>query len=284
MRLVPSHTWIRAVICAYIARFTAVAAASAVLGLTLLLAAPLYAEDDAVYRAFTDAPKFSNDRFSLEPSYFIFGVPNTKFQLAFIYQFSSRADFYFGYSQLVVWDLNGYQAPLRDINCHPYLYYKFNLDYGIVRSVDLGVWEHNSNLKGGSPDHRGWDRSYIKINTYASFGNLGVMMNFKFFALYRLDRNNRGIDNYMGFWEISGLASYYADLYLFDQVDLSVKLYAGSRYGYLLHKGALELGVSFKISGNPAHVYFQYYNGYNEYLLEYRMHHVAIRYGFLVYL
>lgn len=257
--------------------------ASLLIALFLFIGAAVAVETDH-YETYKSVPLASKDRFNLVPSYFIFGPPYAKFQIGWIYRFSSAVPLYLGYGQLVIWNLKGYQSPMIDINCMPQFYYKFTLDYGIVRSVDLGIWDHNSNLRGGELAHRGWDRSYIKVNTFASFWRFGLATSFKFFTLYRLDRYNRGIDDYLGIWEMNGSLAFYYDLGIFETIELSFRIFAGGKYSCLLTRGGQEIGLTFKFKGNPAHIYLQFYQGYCEYLLDFNRRQLAIRYGALFYL
>jgi phospholipase A1 len=81
--------------------------------------------------------------------------------------FRSRANMFFGYTQLALWQLydRDNSAPFRDINHEPEIFLSFDqandLGFAILRKVDFGV-SHQSN--GTTyPDSRSWNRAYARL-------------------------------------------------------------------------------------------------------------------------
>jgi outer membrane phospholipase A len=182
------------------------------------------------------------------------------------------------------WDIGKDSSPFKDVNYNPELFYRLlTPDAGILKSVDIGIYEHKSNGLAGDSS-RAWSRSYIKFNTTSSFYKWTFNWDTKIFGLYNfsLDDTNRDIWDYMGFWETKIYFVNFFDLQdLIDRAQLYLSFFSGGKYSQHISKGGQELGFKFRLGWGKFYpfVFFQAYHGYNESLLDYNKEYWAYRLG-----
>jgi phospholipase A1 len=214
--------------------------------------------------------------------YFIFGSPNSKIQISFKYRFINNLDLYLAYTQVMFWDLGQESSPFKDVNYNPDLFYRLKLNVGMFKSLDFGFFDHKSNGRDGE-NTRTFNRSYLRLNMKSRFNkNWSFRFVNKFYTIYRLDDTNIDIREYMGFWEgkISIVNNY--DDFL-DRAEVYFRMFSGGRDSSLISKGAKEVGISVRLGYGKFFplIFFQYYDGYVESLLEYNQYHKSYRIGIL---
>ena len=192
-------------------------------------------------------------------------------------------DVWFAYTQLSFWQIynTAFSAPFRDLNYEPELLVNFRTDYEVLgfkgRFINVG-FNHQSNGRS-SPLSRSWNR--IVANIGLERNNLGLQLK----TWYRLPENgNNNDDNpdmtrYMGYGEL--LTTYYWEKQRFAimlrnnlrqnnlgavQLDWSIPPITLGHLllGSFLSKPTLEKYLTDKFS-----LYFQYFNGYGEGLIDY---------------
>jgi phospholipase A1/A2 len=214
--------------------------------------------------------------------YFIYGEPNTKVQISLKVKLMGNADLFLGYTQTMFWDLGHESSPFRDVDYNPELFYRFNTpSAGILKSIDLGIYEHRSNGRSGA-DSRAWSRNYLKFNTVSHFYKWTFNWDTKIFALYSLDPTNRDISDYTGFWETKIYFVNFFDLKdLVDRAQLYFSFFSGGKFSQSISKGGQELGFKVRLGGGrfTPSVFAQLYHGYNESLLDYKQDYFAYRLG-----
>jgi phospholipase A1/A2 len=216
--------------------------------------------------------------------YFITGQPNTKVQISLKYKLFSRADLFIAYTQLMFWNIKEESSPFKDVNYNPELFYRIHTrDSGILKSIDIGIYEHKSNGRSGA-DSRAWSRSYVKFNTTSQFNKWTFNWDTKVFALYKfsLDKTNMDIGEYMGFWETKvSLVNFFNLTEFIDRATLYFAFFSGGKLSESISKGGQELGFKLRLGGgrfNPS-LFVQLYHGYNESLLEYNKEFWSYRLG-----
>lgn len=218
-----------------------------------------------------------------QPLYFAVGNPDSKAQLSFKHRIVKKQPIYFGYSQIIFWDLGGDSKPFKDATYNPEFFYthNFHQDYGILRSIDFGFWEHNSNGKDGAAS-RSFNRSYIRANFELEYEKWILRFSTKLGYIYSLDRTNKDIQD-----NISPLELKISLVELFrgvlDKSEFHIRFFPGGKYADRFDKGGFELGLSFRLGGLdliPA-FYMQYFNGFAESLINYDERVNEFRAGFI---
>jgi len=230
-------------------------------------------------------PSDSEDRIARHKDiYFIYGDPNTKVQISLKFKLFSKNNLFLAYTQTMFWDLAKNSSPFKDVDYNPELFYRINLpNSGILKSIDIGLFEHKSNGEPGL-DSRAWNRSYVKFNTVSRFYKWTFNWDTKVFALYRfgLDKTNQDIGYYMGFWETKIYFVNFFDLNDFiDRAQLYFSFFSGGEISQCISKGGQELGLKIRIGGGKFNPFFfvQLYHGYNESLLDYNKESFSYRFG-----
>jgi phospholipase A1/A2 len=216
------------------------------------------------------------------PLYFAFGDPLSKVQMSLKHRLVRKQPFYFGFTQIMFWDLGEDSKPFRDTTYNPEFFYTypFEKDY-FINSVDLGVWEHNSNGKDG-PASRSFERAYVKINFDAEFQEWAILYSIKLGYLYGLDRTNEDIQEYISPLELQATLVGLLRGKL-DKSALTLRYFPGGKYADDWDQGGFEVGLSFRWGGLdiiPA-FYIQYFNGYAESLVNYNERVNEFRAGFI---
>lgn len=93
----------------------------------------------------------------------------TKIQLSLKIRIIQDQNLYFGYTQLMLWELERPDPYFSDVNYNPEFFYRFHLADRNTRWLDIGPFEHESNGKGGI-DERSWDRTYIRYHDERALG------------------------------------------------------------------------------------------------------------------
>ncbi len=218
-----------------------------------------------------------------KPSYFLYGNPDSKLQLSFKLQLLERWKFYFGYTQLMFWELREDSKPFRDLNFNPEIFYRYQKSEDADWHVDLGIWDHESNGRSGE-ESRSWDRSFVRYSfklRNAKSPELFFDTKLWFAPTKSFDTTNNDIQRYRGFWEINVTATNFLGGY-FDRHDLSFRLYPGGPSGSDPTRGGQELTFRFIGAFKPLALpmlTLQLFNGYGENLLDYRNRRTMFRVG-----
>ena len=235
-----------------------------------------------------EANKESKDPYShfspYKANYLIFGNMDdqVKAQLSFRYETIRKTGIFLGYTQTMFWKLYDKSCPFAEINYNPEIFWNFgdNLNY-----IQLGVYEHKSNGKGGL-ESRGWNRSYVQfqVSTGDSF-NMGV--NVKGFYIWDKADENKDIDGYSGYYEAKiffrSLKFSIGDL--IDKEELYVRGGTGSaHFGFDYKKGWIEVGLKFRVLFKllKPSLFVQGFYGYGESLIDYNKKDFSLRAGFML--
>jgi phospholipase A1 len=225
----------------------------------------------------------------------------SKFQISISYRmflWTKRADttgLYFAYTQKSLWDLLNYRksSPFIESNYSPEFFYKFDLENRTVLGINFerltyiraGLWEHESNGLDDTrgPDSRSWDRGYLELEYLLAGRYLSVVP--KFWWIYHAGGENSDIARYLGYGQIT-LRSV---IPVGDVLDLGLTAAARKGTSPDAKKGSLEFTVvlgSFRYhyrEGDtvvPMGLYFQFFTGYGETLLQYNRTNRVFRAGF----
>ncbi|MDY6933042.1 MAG: phospholipase A [Spirochaetota bacterium] len=218
------------------------------------------------------------------PMYFVDGHPNAKVLMSFKYQFIESFNLFFGYNQFMFWDIHEKSRPFRDINFNPHLFYHIPIDWGLLDSVQLGIYEHKSNGKD-EYDSRSYDSNYLKIIMGKVGKNYILRLTFHPYVLYQLDKTNRNIREYMGWWEADLVAGWLFSG-SFEAIALYTRIFAGGVEGTDFSKGGQEALFIIRLNILGAHpaICLQFYHGYAESQLEYDKNETAYRIGLMLYI
>lgn len=214
-----------------------------------------------------------------KPTYFLLGSLDTKIELSFKGQLIEQTPLFFGYSQLMFWELFQPSAPFSDIDYNPELFYRGFYFSDKKAWIDFGLFEHESNGKGGE-DSRSWNRAYLR---YSDLWKLGerVSMNttVKAWVPYAA-ADNPDIAKYRGLAEFTVSFTGFLGR-VFDRDDLIFRFYlGGATYINPLQGGQ---GLTLRVKSGPRKflplTVIQLFHGYGENLLNYRDNRTAIRAG-----
>jgi phospholipase A1 len=215
-------------------------------------------------------------------NYFISGRPDTKVQLSFKMRIVHDFDLFFAYTQTMFWDLfTKDSSPFTDLNYNPDLFYRWYLENGMFKGIDLG-FEHRSNGRD-QLDSRSWNRSYVTARTEFHIGPKRAEWNSKFYYFSQLDSTNQDIPYQLGFIETSLAVK---DLFpsFLREAEIQLTITPGGTFELSNIRGSQELGFRFRLpvkSFDPF-IYFQLYNGFNESLLFYKENRTTYRIGFAI--
>ncbi|MDH5181535.1 MAG: phospholipase A [Gammaproteobacteria bacterium] len=201
-----------------------------------------------------------------------------KFQISFKSQIMTGYDrqlrLYAAYTQLSLWQMfNSHQSsPFRESNYEPELMLYWLIDqplYGdwSLELINFGIWKHQSN---GQPEatSRSWDRNYVQL-TFANhpfyFDVIAwhrITEPLKAFPGDPIGDDNPDIEKYLGHGE------------------LRLMYHTGRSMIGIMHRNSLgnthrktwELSYSLPVDDrNRLRVYFQYFKGYGESLIDYNV-------------
>jgi phospholipase A1 len=242
------------------------------------IANPLLEEKD-IYKAIQTQ---DNDRiFRHKPVYFAYSNPLTKVQLSFRSALVDDVPIFFGYTQVIFWELGADSKPFLDATYNPEFFYRWNINRDKLKVLDFGIWEHNSNGKGGN-DSRSFDQSYVRASYAFETKNWVTALTGKLSYIYNYDDTNSDIESYIGPLEL-GLR--FTQLYtgIVDKSEFTLTAHPGGKFATNWDKGGYEATYSFRLGGVrvvPA-FYIQYYTGYGETLLTYNKRQDQYRFGLL---
>lgn len=204
------------------------------------------------------------------PFYFAYGRPTSKLQISFKSPVVRNFPLYFGYTQFMFWELEEKSKPFRDFTYNPELFYRFGTDnLGWLKSIDFGLYGHNSNGKKG-PDTRSLDKHYVRFNFDREGRRWVTRFGAQLSYLYAFDEENADIQEYIGPLSLSVSFIQLFNSWV-DKSEVSLSASPGGKFAQKWERGGYQLSWSFrfgKFDLVPA-FYLQYYNGYAETLLNY---------------
>lgn len=219
--------------------------------------------------------------FSHKPVYFAYGDPYTKVQLSFRSALVEKVPLYFGYTQVIFWELKTESKPFLDATYNPEFLYRFAIKDGPLKSADIGIWEHQSNGKAGQ-DSRSFDQAYVRGNYVFETKRWMIEISGKLSYIYNNDETNADILTYFGPLD---LQIKFVQLYsgIIDKGELSFKAHPAGKYANRWPDGGYELSYNFRLGGVKIvpSFYIQYFTGYGETLLTYNKKENQFRAGLL---
>ncbi|WP_413560620.1 phospholipase A [Bdellovibrio sp. HCB209] len=216
-----------------------------------------------------------------KPIYFAYGDPTAKLQFSFRVPLFDQFGLNFAYSQIIFWELQEESKPFLDATYNPEIFYRVKYDKPVIRSIDYGAWEHNSNGKAGD-ESRSYDQSYIRANWAFESKSWVIQTSAKAKYIWSVDETNRDVNDYIGPWELEFKFIQLFDS-IFDQLEAVVNVNPGGKWGTEFDKGGYQLSFNFHLGGLkvvPA-FYLQYYHGYAETLVNYDQSVDEVRAGFM---
>ncbi len=238
---------------------------------------------DSIRRDFRDQPYFG----LYKDNYFIFGPPvgpkankhntNIKFQISIAQRLTNATlpwgtYMYLFYSQKCFWNVLENSMPMTDLNFNPGigLTKPIFVKNRYVGKVSLIV-EHESNGRDSI-----WSRSWNKVSLAANViidPNLSVAG--KVWIPIVDGENNRDILKYCGIYQVSVQA-------MSNNRKFSGALTLVKRKGWNFNYNTiLELAYRFSRKSNQ-YFFLQYYNGYGEGLLDYKVWKSQVRVGIVI--
>jgi outer membrane phospholipase A len=217
---------------------------------------------------------------SYKPIYFLMGNPYTKIELSFKTQIVRALPVYFGYTQLMMWDLFIHSPFFYDLNYNPLAWYRINFDVSSEQWLDLIPWEHESNGKGGLLE-RAWDRTGVAYHQRLALGEeTKLYASVKAWVPFHYNPNNEDLAQYRGVWQLDlTLSDFMGSMFEFS--DLIFTLYPGGDYYTNPIRGGQELTLRLKSVYREFMPLFvaQIFHGYGEYLQDYQDEHWGFRIG-----
>jgi len=255
----------------------------------LFLTAPLLANEKApvVYKEnyllpYTFSTNLSDGRqqketkfqISLQGSVFSYDDENTDLSLML------------GYSQKSFWQIFDEMdsRPFRENNYNPevFLYIHRISNFDTIR-FKLGLLEHESNGREKGPYTRSWNRSYIE----PVYSDEKLKVQLKIWNQWdeKLCSNNEQysvecdenpeIVNFYGHGELR--------VKYVDPEWKQLKIGVMTRRNFGQEKGAIQIDVSLNVFKQDLFLYFQYWNGYGESLIDYNVHITKHGLGFMFF-
>ncbi len=216
---------------------------------------------------------------TLGRTYFGMGDSHTPIKAEFVWekQFFDNLPLHMAYHQKTLWDVNSGSSPVLDTNYNPMLYYALGDFMGW--ETTLGILEHLSNGQTGDRS-RGINMSFINFFRTLKFGSQAFELGLKFYVSYKKDNGSPDIVDYEGIWK--GSLNILNPLRFMTSLEnnLELRVAPGGTWGQKFENGNFE--ASFKIfpsSKARFSIYSQFFTGRNEYLLDYKVYHRAIRLG-----
>lgn len=239
---------------------------------------------DSVRRAFDNGPYFT----LYKDNYFIFGTDvghqrpsrtntNIKFQISISQRLTKsvlpwHTYLYLFYSQKCFWNVLEESMPMTDLNFNPGIGLAKPL---FVKNRFVGkmmlMLEHESNGKDG-PASRSWNKVTLGANVMI---DPTLMVHGKVWLPIIDGQNNKDILDYCGIYQM-GL-SYMAPNKRFGASVVLVK-----RRGWKLNYNTI-VELNYRIFNRENQYFFlQYYNGYGEGLLDYKVYKSQLRVGIVI--
>lgn len=216
-----------------------------------------------------------------KPNYFLMGQPDTKIELSLKIPLIQDQNLYFGYTQLMKWELVRNDPYFADINYNPEIFYRFKIHGSSTTWLDIGPYDHESNGKGGSQE-RAWNRTYARYHDeWALGGRLVLRAELQAWVPYAYNSANRNLPDYRGVYETNVMLSGFLGR-LYDVDDLILRLYPGGPSNVDPTRGGQELTVRLRAAARkkfmPVGV-MQVFHGYAESMLDYRHSYWGWRVG-----
>lgn len=215
-------------------------------------------------------------------TYFIFGVEDLKLQFSFKYRLAKSVPVYFAYTQLMFWEIYDQSKPFGDVNYRPEVFYRWvESESSSFKTIDTG-YMHTSNGED-KDDSRSLDRIFVRTNYLTKFKRHLVNTNLMVFGIFNQDKENNGdIVNHIGYWDLTMV---FTDLVVVNEQSLALEFraYAGSKI-IDFDQGATQVGLiyDFKSDGFNPSIYFQWFEGYGESLIDYNKRNTAYRLGLML--
>ena len=214
-----------------------------------------------------------------KPVYFLMGQPNAKIEGSLKVPLIQGQTLYFGYTQIMLWELVRPSPYFADVNYNPEIFYRFHLGDRKDRWLDFGPLEHESNGKGGA-DERSWNRTYLRYHEeWALYGRAKLRAEVKAWVPYSMNASNRNLPNYRGLWEGNVILSDFRGDWVVE--DLIFRFYAGGPSNVDPTRGGQELTLRIKTAKRkfiPVTM-LQVFHGCAESLADYRHSNWAYRAG-----
>ncbi len=214
------------------------------------------------------------------PIYLLLGKPDVKAQISFKGQLLRSFDLYYGYSQLMIWDLFEKSSPFRDINYNPEIFYRIHLSRPTERWLDAGLIEHESNGRDGAAS-RSWNRSYLSFHSKNQLGaKTALWWSLRAWFPYGYHQDNADILQYRGLWEAHIALTEFLGPF-FKIHELTLRIYGGGKSHVNPLQGGQELTFRTQVASGaitPA-IVLQVFHGFGEYMLNYRDERVGLRAG-----
>jgi outer membrane phospholipase A len=224
-----------------------------------------------------------------EENYFVTGKGDhkTKFQLSIKSELYENSGIYVGYTETALWDTNKESAPFYDYNHSPSVFYQlnskrnlFNLDLQAIDFISGGV-RHKSNGQSGS-----FNRSinyYYADSQISSGGDYSFGIYVKYFRLFKVADSNNDFSDYSGTSEIK----LFFDSVYFGAYGKAGIAFKKSNADYLLTIGKMkipwyEIGVTINPFKMSTKLFFQYFKGYDECMMDYKKNSWSIRGGLTI--
>ena len=238
--------------------------------------------EDSVKRDFSNQPYFG----IYKDNYFIFGPSvgpkanrhntNVKFQISIAQRLTKGTlpwgtYLYLFYSQKCFWNILENSMPMTDLNFNPGIGLTKPL---FVKNRYIGkltlIVEHESNGRD-SIQSRSWNRVALAANVFVT---KNLMVHAKAWVPIVDGENNRDLIKYVGLWPFG------------TQVVSDNRRFTGGITVTPRHRfGSCNLVVDFAFrifKRENQYLFFQYYNGYGEGLLDYNKFHSQFRVGLLI--
>jgi phospholipase A1 len=209
--------------------------------------------------------------------YLLMGSPETKIQLSFKVKLVDGMNLYFGYSQLMMWELFRLDPYFRDVNYNPEFFFRIPIKNSKSQFVDFGPIEHESNGRGGI-DERSWNRTYARYHFEKPVGGPSYFIfSLKAWQSFIYNASNTDVDRYRGIWELElSFANFFEQSY-----ELTPRLYPGGPSTTDPSAGSQELTLRYALPKIKLLTYFtaQLIHGYGKNLLNYKDEQWGIRGG-----
>ena len=202
---------------------------------------------------------------------------DVKFQISFQQRLTKsvlpwNTYLYLFYSQKAIWHVFQNSLPFHDLNFNPGVgLSKFIiLKNRLVGKATLMV-EHESNGRDGTAS-RSWNKISVAADAYIS---PYLMAHAKYWIPIVDGKYNRDILRYSGIYQAGFQAKSLDDKWVLDMTLVKRK---GWDFNF---NTIVQLGYRINHNSNQF-IMLQYYNGYGEYMLDYKQYHSRIRIGLLI--
>lgn len=223
-------------------------------------------------------PSQSLSLLTYKPIYFLVGGKYAKIQFSFATQVTKNLPIYFGYTQLMMWDILTSSPYFYDLNYNPIFWYRLVTNSKHDEWIDLIPWEHESNGKGGA-EERAWDRAGVRFHRVDHINNVKIQEFYKLWVPFNLNKNNLNIMEYRGYLEAN--LTFLEVVSIFDFTDLIFRIYSGGSSGIDPTHGGQELTLRTRAKDHKflPFMTFQIFHGYGEYLQDYTSSLWGVRIG-----